>query len=168
MSDRLYEDALKAANAELESLQKWEREIIVRKAQIQQTINALCALVYPDALDVNALSLPDAMRLVIRSAGRGLNANDFKTKLEDIGFDTSKYENPLANIMTAMNRMVENDEMIWMQTDGKKTAGPGPELKQVPQEVPKTLPLPAQPVPGLLGGLGLIEQFLKINAERKE
>jgi hypothetical protein len=134
MADNLYSEALFAAWAELDSLRVQERDIAIRKAQLQQTVNALYPLVFDNQVDINALSLPDAMRLVLRSTGRPLSGNDFKTKLEDMGFELSKFANPLANIMTAMNRMVEAEEMIWFEQDGKpKKAIPGPELKSVPE-----------------------------------
>jgi hypothetical protein len=79
---QLYSDALFAAYDELTQLSEQERIIAVRKAQLRETVNALYPLVFQDAVDINSLSLPDAMRLVLRSAGRPLNAHDFKTKLE--------------------------------------------------------------------------------------
>ena len=134
MSDNPYEVALKAALSDMEQLKIQERQLAIQKAKIQETINALSPLVFADTVDVNSLSLPNAMRLVIRGAGRPLSATDFKTKLQDIGFDISKYENPLANIHTAMTRMCESDEMQWVQMEGKKKAIPGPELKSIPQD----------------------------------
>ncbi len=135
----LYSDALFAAYRELADLADQERAIAVRKAQLRHTVNALYALVFPNAVDVNSLSLPDALRLVLRSTGRPLNAHQFKAKLEDLGFDLSKFENPVANILTAMNRMIEADECVWVEGAGKKTVAPGPELKPVP-EAPASLP----------------------------
>jgi hypothetical protein len=145
MSDALYTDALFAAYRELTELGEQERAITVRKAQLRETVNALYPLVFPDAVDINSLSLPDAMRLVFRSAGRPLNAHGFRIKLEDMGFDLSKFSNPLANILTAMNRMVEAEEMTWVEGE-KKTVIPGPELKQVPEA-------PQIPPPGFGGSL---------------
>jgi len=81
------------------------------------------------------------MRLVLRSTGRGLNAHGFRTKLEDMGYDLSKFSNPLVNILTAMNRMVEAEEMHWVEGEDKKTVVRGPELKPVPEaEAPPALP----------------------------
>jgi len=137
MSDNPYEAALNAAFEELQKLQTQEREIAVRKAKLRETMDALLPLVFPDTIDINSLSLPNAMRLILRSSGRALNAADFLTKLTDIGFDVQKFDNPLANIHTAMTRMVESDEMVWVEIEGKKKAIPGPDLKSVPQEFPE-------------------------------
>jgi hypothetical protein len=55
--------------------------------------------------------------------------------LVDLGFDLSKFDNPLANIHTTMNRMVESEEMEWADTEEKKVL-PGPELKSIPPPPP--------------------------------
>jgi hypothetical protein len=134
----LYRDALLSAWSELRELTDQERKIAIRKAQLQETANALFPLVFDMPLvEINTMSLPDAMRIAIRSAGRALSAYDMKTKLTDLGYDLAKFENPLANIQTAMNRLVENDEFIWVEKDAKpKQVLPGPELKSVPDANP--------------------------------
>lgn len=131
-----FRDALFAAYQELEMLKQQEREIAVRKAQIQQTINALYPLVFPfDDEDVRALSLPNAIRLVLRSCGRPINMHDIHSRLTDWGYDLTKFDDPMTNIRTAMNRLVESEEMVWVD-EGKKKAMPGPDLKPVPQMTP--------------------------------
>ena len=132
-SSDTYTSALFAAWEELAKLSEEERGIAVRKAQLRQTANALYPLVFPDAVDIESLSLPDAMRLVLRSSGRGLSANDFKTKLEDIGFNLEQYSDPMANILTAMRRMVDAEEMQWVPNAPRRTVEATPELKPVPE-----------------------------------
>jgi hypothetical protein len=157
MSDNPYETALNAAYEELQKLKEQELEIAIRKAKLRETMNALFPLVFPDKVEINSLSLPNAMRLIFQSAGRPLNAADFLTKLQDIGFDVGKFDNPLANIHTAMARMVESDEMVWVEVEGKKKGIPGPELKPVPQELPQGAVLKA-----------LLEAYQKKDAEEKK
>jgi hypothetical protein len=140
MNDNFYESALFAAYEELAELKTKELEIAVRRSQLRQTVDALFPLVFPQEIDIKTLSLPAALRLILKSAGRPLSASDFKTKLEDMGFDTDKYDNPLANIHTAMSRMVESEEMAWVNLDGKKKAIPGPDLKPPQFEAPESLP----------------------------
>ncbi|SRR5216684_4168947 len=138
MSDKPFEEALFVAFNQIQELKQQEREIAVRKAQLQQTVTALYPLVFPDTVDINSLSLPNAIRLIISGAGgRPISAIEMRGRLDELGYDTSKYENPLANITTAMNRMVEADEMVWADIDGKKKALPGPDLKAVPQPQPE-------------------------------
>src|SRR5260370_12343985 len=136
-----YWAALSAALEEFKKLQEQERETAFRKAKLKATINALHPLVFPDSpMEINTLSLPNAIRLAIRGATRPLSTYELKAKLEDLGFDFSKYENPLANLHTAVNRMVESEEMIWVHSEEQQKKDlPGPELNSVPQtEPPKT------------------------------
>jgi hypothetical protein len=133
MTTNLYTDALMAAYDELSTLAEQERTIAIRKAQLKQTVDALYPLVFEDAIDINSLSLPDALRLVYRSTGRPLSTNDFKTKLDDMGFNLSEYSDPKANILTAMNRMVDSGEFVWVQGAQKRTVAATSELKPVPE-----------------------------------
>lgn len=131
--DKLYLTALMKAWNELTALKEQERQIIIRKAQLSKTCSALFPLVFPEAgaQDVSSLSLPNAIRLMIGSSDRPLSARDVQTKLEDIGFDLKKFENPLANILTAMKRMVENEELVYIDGENKRVKA-GPELKPAP------------------------------------
>jgi len=132
---RAFSDALWQAYNRLNEIREKERLLTVQKAQLKQTINALYPLVFPNIPDVNALSLADAIRMVIHSDGRGMNAREIRHKLDDIGYDLSKHENALASIHTAVKRMVDAEELIWVDADGKKV-GAGPELKNVPEPSP--------------------------------
>ena len=129
----IYKDALQTAYDQWLELQVQERYIVMQKSRLRQTFLALFPLAYPDgnAPDLSSMSLADAIRMVIGGIDRPVNAIEMRGKLLDIGFDLSKYDNPLANIHTAMNRMVEAEEMTWADDEEKK-ALPGPELKSVP------------------------------------
>jgi hypothetical protein len=138
MSEALYQQALSAALNEWSELEAKEREIAFQKSRVKKTINALYTLCYPEApQDINALSLPNAIRLIFSTTERSLSANDVRSKLEDLGFDVAKFgDNPTANILTAMRRMADNDELVGPPEDsqkGKKTFSPGPDLKAVPE-----------------------------------
>jgi hypothetical protein len=152
MADKSFEQALFAAFDRLQQLKEQERSIAVEKSQLNKTIEALFPLVFPDQIDINSLSLPNAIRMVVSGAGgRPISPAEMKGKLEDLGYDISKYDNPLANIHTAMNRMVEAEEMVWADINGKKKALPGPELKPVPQpqpELPITVDRASQAING--------------------
>jgi hypothetical protein len=140
-SSNTYSTALFAAWEELTKLNEEERAIAVRKSQLRHSADALYPLVFPDAVEIKNLSLPDAMRLVLRSSGRGLNAHDFRTKLEDIGFNLEQYSDPMASILTAMKRMADAEEMHWVPDAPRKTVTAAPEMKPVP-ELPSSLPIP--------------------------
>lgn len=137
-TEDFYSKALFAAYRELSELTEQERAIAVRKAQLQESINALGPLVFPQSVDIKTMRLPDAMRIALRSAGRPLNAHDFASRLTDLGFDLTTYSDPKASILTAMNRMVDGGEMVWVEGEKKKTVEATSDLKTV-SSVPDTL-----------------------------
>jgi len=91
----------------------------------------LFPLVFPEDItgissDVNSMSLPDAIRLVVSASEHPLSARDMQLKLDELGFDLKKFDNPLANILTAMKRMVDSGELVPFDGD-KKRVVKGPE-----------------------------------------
>jgi len=132
-----YSDALWKAYTELQELQKTEHELTLKKARLKQTIDALYPIVFPDATrDINELTLANAIRLVINSTGRPITSKEVRSRLEDLGYDLSKFKNPLASIHTAANRMIDSEELVWVEDDDAKRLAAGPELKQVPEPSP--------------------------------
>ena len=77
------------------------------------------------------MTLANAIRLMVQSCNeRAITVKELRGKLQDIGYDLSKYKNPLASIHTAANRMVESNELAWFDDDGNKLTS-GPEMKPV-------------------------------------
>ena len=138
LPEEIYRNALQTAVDQWVDLQLQERRITVQKNQLRQTFLALFPLAYPNSElpDISSMSLANAIRMVIGGADRPITAIEMRGKLTDLGFDLTKYDNPLANIHTAMNRMVESDEMQWADIDEKK-AMPGPQLKHVQAPLPE-------------------------------
>jgi hypothetical protein len=129
-----YQTALFKAWEEFQKTQEDERQLTIKKLQLRQTIEALFPLAFPDweVTDIRNMTLADAIRAVIKSSTRAVSVKEVRGKLQDLGFDLSKYDNPLASIHTATNRMVESEELIWVDDEGKKLS-PGPELKAIPE-----------------------------------
>lgn len=136
-----YRIALWKAVDELGDLQRQEQELTVRKARIKQTIDALWSLAYPgEPEDVSSMTLANAIRLIINSTGRAVTVKEIRSRLNDIGFDLSKYGNPLASIHTAASRMIATEELVYVEDEDEKKLAAGPELKPVPPpETPQTL-----------------------------
>jgi hypothetical protein len=136
-SEEIYRNALQTAYDQWLNLQNQERRITVQKNQLRQTLLAIFPLAYPNSgdPDITSMSLANAIRLVIGGVDRPMTAIEMRGKLTDLGFDLTKYDNPLANIHTAMNRMVDAEEMVWSDIDEKK-ALPGPGLKHVQTPLP--------------------------------
>jgi hypothetical protein len=137
--DNPYLHALTRAWAELFSLQEDEKRLTLKKAQLKNTIDALFPLAFPEAAsgpDIANMSLANAIRLVVQSSGgRAVTVKEVRGKLQDLGFDLAKYENPLASIHTAARRMVESEELTWVDDEGKKLQA-GPEMKNIPDSTP--------------------------------
>ncbi len=129
-----YKRALTKAVSEWNNLAKQERKIAVRKAQLKETIMALQTLCSGPP-DINALSLSDAIRLMIRSTGEGLSRTGIRDKLMEMGYDLKKFKNAMASIHTAVDRMVESGEFVPTPSDDKKVEA-GPELKSVAELPP--------------------------------
>lgn len=138
-----YCEAYLAAYRELEQVKAEELRLAIRKAQLKETLKALVPLALGDdyKVDVNSLTLADALRMVVAGSDRPLNATEFRCKLQDLRYNLDQYENPLASIHTALDRMVETDELVLTKKDKKKQFEAGPELKSVPE-------LEAPPPPG--------------------
>jgi hypothetical protein len=139
------------AKKELERLIEEEKAIALKKAQLRDTMKALAPLVAPElSPDMTKISLADAIRIVIRSAGRPINALEIRGRLKDLGYDVDQHENPMASIHTALRRMEENDEITPREWDGspkKKAFEPGPELKPLPETTPYLEALGGMSVP---------------------
>src|SRR5258708_13652490 len=114
-----YKKALTKAVSEWNNLTRQERKIAVRKAQLKETIRALRTLC-SDPPDINALSLSDAIRLMIRSTEGGLSRTGVRDKLDEMGYDLKKFKNPMPSILTAVDRMVVSCELSIIPTDVTK------------------------------------------------
>ncbi|OFV98492.1 MAG: hypothetical protein A3F68_07010 [Acidobacteria bacterium RIFCSPLOWO2_12_FULL_54_10] len=115
-----YQKALKSAEKELAEIEGIQQSLAMRKLQLRQTVAALRAIKSGAMPDISALSLSDAIRMVFNAAhdNEPFTAPEIRLKIEEFGFDTSKFKNPLASIHTAMERMVESDEIGAIEVDG--------------------------------------------------
>jgi hypothetical protein len=139
MDDASYKAALNKAFEDWADLTAQERAIAFRKAQLQETIVALSALC-SELPDINALSLSDAIRLMISSTAEGLSTLGLRDRLTEMGFDLTKHKNPLASIHTAVNRMIESGELRRKPSDEaneqKVEAGENLKTPALPETAP--------------------------------
>jgi hypothetical protein len=103
-----YLHALKDAIREYEKLSKERAFIDERLSQLVQTMNSLSRLC--KLTPTVELGLTDACRMVLKTAGCPLTAAEIRGQLEAMGFDCSKYSNPLASIHTVLRRLCRSDE----------------------------------------------------------
>lgn len=132
-----YQEALFKAWSELSALQEEEKRLIVQRARLRQTCDALWPLAFPEEAsqypDINSMTLADAIRMMVQcycAPDRNLTVKEIRGKLQDIGYDLSRYKNPLASIHTAANRMVESGELNWVDDQVNKLTI-GPEMRSV-------------------------------------
>jgi hypothetical protein len=134
-----YLDALVKAWEELEEIKVKEKEMAYRKAKLNESVSALKPLVFKHTWDINTLGLSDAIRFVFSNTKRALSAIEIRAKLEDLGYSIDGFENPLANIHTAVKRMSDTNELSPVESDGKKKVfESGPELKAIPEPTNET------------------------------
>jgi len=130
----LYIDAFINAWNELNEIASKEKEFAYRKAILNDTVTALKPLIFKRTWDINSLTLSDAIRWVFKTAKRSLTALEVRSKLTDLGYNLDQFDNPLANIHTALTRMGDTNELSKIENEGKKKAfEPTPDLKPVPE-----------------------------------
>lgn len=128
-----YFDVFVKAYMEVEEITKKERELAYRKAKLNDTMKALRPLIFKEVWDINTLNLSDAIRFVFSSTKRKLSALEVRSKLEDLSYSLDQFDNPLANIHTAIRRMVDTGELFPAEDENKKkTFEASPELKPIP------------------------------------
>jgi hypothetical protein len=109
MAEENYRRALEDAIREYEQLTRQRAELDQRIAQLVQTMGSLSRLC--NLTPTVALGLTDACRLVLRSAGHPLTAIEVRMQLEAMGWDTSRYANPLASIHIVLKRLRGSGEV---------------------------------------------------------
>ena len=120
MTHAEYHRALEAASREYEKLGEERRRIDERLAQLAQTIgtlNRLCGFV-PTVF----WGLTDACRVVLKGTAHPMTPVEVRDRLGAIGFDLSKYTNPLAAIHTVLKRLGEAKEVGFVEIAGGKFA----------------------------------------------
>lgn len=132
-SSAIFKAALERVIAELAELKTKKEDIIARELQLNETYKALLPLAGDLIPNVATWTLANAIRLIFNGLpdGKTLTAIGVRDKLEDLGYDLSKYENPLASIHTCVRRMLDSEELMPGRDDKKKELEPGPKLKSV-------------------------------------
>jgi hypothetical protein len=129
-----YQEALWKAYGEIQEIKRQEADLAIRKSKLRKTVAALYPIVYPSpAEDINSLSLADAIRMIVKNSDTGVPAKEVRNRLFDLGYDLSKYSNPLASIWTAAKRMIDSEELTLTEDEDEKKLAPGPELKTIPE-----------------------------------
>jgi hypothetical protein len=134
MERSYYKQARDKALKDYREISRQIHELNLRKGQLRETITALNSLC-SRLPNVESLSLSNAIRVVYATANRFLTPIEVKGKLEDLGYNVSRFKNPLASIHTALERMAKTDELSKREDEDEKKFEAGKKLKKPPVEV---------------------------------
>lgn len=115
MTKETYKKALEAAQKELAQATQLQKETQRRIMKLRQTIFSLTMLLTKEAADhivksVEEIGLTDAIREILRIGEKPLSPIEVRKALEELGYDLSKYTNPLASIHTILKRLVKKGQ----------------------------------------------------------
>lgn len=129
MTDKTYKAALEAAKKEWIALKSEEghtqhklAEIKKRLFDLHQTIASLSKLAGEKFDEETALGITDMIRVVMQEASGQVTTQDIERMLADRGFDTPKYANLQASIITVVRRLIAQRQVREDGTAGNKTA----------------------------------------------
>src|SRR6266478_1267368 len=134
MERSYYKQARDKALKDYKEISRQIHELNLRKGQLRETIlalNSLCSRLP----HVESLVLSNAIRVVYATTTRFLSAIEVKGKLEDLGYNVSRFKNPLASIHTALERMAKTDELSKREDEDEKKFEAGKKLKKPPVEI---------------------------------
>ena len=148
MDDAAYKEMLDQAKADYCALQekmgeclKEQQHLEKRIVGIRETIVALSNLLGEEFVEEDALGLTDAIRQAFKTAVGPMAPTDVRGRLEQLGYDISKYGNVMASVHSVLNRLVQRREVAQEGTIGAKPAYRWTGSMRVriatPSEVPK-------------------------------
>lgn len=90
-------------------------------AGLRATVAALSRMLDKEFVEEDAMGFTDAIREAFRTADTNLAPTEVKGRLEQMGYDTSKYGNVMASVHTIINRLVQRGEIkqIGTRADNK-------------------------------------------------
>ncbi len=132
-----YEETLKNATAQLILIQsrigenQKEREVLETElTTVRQIVVSLSSMLGKEFDEDNTLGLTDAVRQAFSTTTDALAPTEVRQRLENLGYDTTKYGNAMAAVHTVINRLVKQKQIVQAPpAAGKpqlyKWAGPG-------------------------------------------
>lgn len=146
MTDKTYKAALEAAKKEWIALKAEEghaqnKLVDVRRRlfDLHQTIAALSKLAGEKFDEEAALGITDMIRVVMQEAHGHVTTLDIERLLADRGFDTPKYANLQASIITVVRRLITQNQISEAGTIGNKTAYKWIGPKEAPDVIEEAL-----------------------------
>jgi hypothetical protein len=167
-------DALKTAKRKLlaclrerdrlnNEIEKWERVVESLSAVTVDSSADLppdIVVVSPFFGDKKPMGFTDGVRDVLRRAEVIMTAPQIRNELERMGFDFSKYAQPLVPLHNTLKRLQEQKEIVSIKNQAGETTGYqwiNPIVRAVKEErswLADALGKPVQPPPGVRGSFG--------------
>jgi hypothetical protein len=127
MADAKYKKMLETAKADYRAIQakigkcRDEQERLEKRlVGVRETVVSLSKMLGESFSEEDELGLTDAIRQAFKTASGGMAPTDVKGRLEQLGYDTSKYGNVMASVHSVINRLVRKGEVIQTGTSGDK------------------------------------------------
>jgi DNA-binding PadR family transcriptional regulator len=135
-----YQRAYDSAEQELTELLQVQELIEKRIIVLRQNLSSLAALCKQDDVDfepgILAGALIDRMGItadilaIVNREPSGLSPAEVRNQLKELGYDLSKYQNPLATVHVILDRLEKADKIVSTNVDrrkyfSRKTATPG-------------------------------------------
>jgi chromosome segregation ATPase len=117
-----FRQSLKAAKAELAALQQELGDCLGQQEELERKIAAVRQMIFgfSNALheqfeEADELGLTDAVRQAFKTSKGPLEPTAVRTRLQELGFNISKYGNLMASIHTVISRLVHQQQLKQQQ-----------------------------------------------------
>ncbi len=135
-----YQRAYDAAEHELTDLLQVQELIEKRILTLRQNLSSLAALCKQDDADfepgilsgtlIDRMGITTDILAIVNRESAGLSPAEVRDQLKELGYDLSKYQNPLATVHVVLNRLEEAGRIASINVDRRKyflrkTANPG-------------------------------------------
>src|SRR5437773_8436739 len=87
-------------------------------AALRQMITAFSDTLGEQFVEEDVLGLTDAIRQAFKTSGKPMAPTDVKKRLEQLGYNTSKYGNMMASVHSILNRLVKQGDIKQQGTFG--------------------------------------------------
>ncbi len=113
-----YEDALRTARADLIRAIMDRDKLNLEIARLQQLVKALTFAAIKDSQARTsqenfeaALGFTEIVLTIVRTSKEAVSARDIRDRLNDLGYNLSKYANPLGFVHSVLGRLVEQEKI---------------------------------------------------------
>jgi hypothetical protein len=113
-----YDDALRTARADLIRAIMERDKLNLEIARLQQLVKALTFAAVKDQEKGRvpqtfeaALGFTETVVTIVRTSKEAVSARDIRDRLNDLGYDLSKYANPLGFVHSVLGRLVQQEKI---------------------------------------------------------